>query len=142
MIKVPTKQKEEVMKYLAKIIFGLVVIITALVFTGCQKEKPCLRPEKAPEFQGGSEALLKYLMAETKYPQLAKESKIEGKVFVQFVVEKDGEVTEAKVLRGIGYGCDEEALRVVSGMSKWKPAEDKGKIVRSLMVLPFQFKLE
>lgn len=130
------------MKYIAKIIFGLVLIITTLVFSGCQKEKVCLRPEKAPEFVGGSEALLQYLLAETKYPQLAKDSKIEGKVFVQFVVEKDGEITEAKVLKGVGYGCDEEALRVVSGMPKFKPGEDKGKIVRSLMVLPFQFKLE
>lgn len=130
------------MKYIAKVILGLVVIITALVFTGCQKGEICKRPEKAPEFQGGGEALLKYLMAETKYPQLAKDSSIEGKVFVQFVVEKNGEITGAKVLRGIGYGCDEEALRVVGKMPDWRPGEDKGKVVRSLMVLPFKFKLE
>lgn len=129
-------------KFFGKIILGIMAIVMLLIFNGCQKEKVCLRPEKAPEFIGGNEALLQYLMAETKYPQLAKESKIEGKVFIQFVVEKNGEITEAKVLRGIGYGCDEEALRVVNGMSKFKPGEDKGKIVRASMVLPFQFKLE
>ncbi len=129
-------------KYIAKIILGIMAIAMFSVLSGCQKDKVCLRPEKAPEFQGGEEALLKYLTATIKYPQLAKDSEIEGKVFVQFVVEKNGEITEAEVLRGIGYGCDEEVMRVVSGMPKWKPGEDKGKIVRSQMVLPCQFKLD
>ncbi len=75
------------------------------------------------------------------YPQEAKEAGIEGKVFVEFYIEGDGTVCDAKVLRGIGYGCDEEALRVIGLMPKWYPGKQRGKAVRVRYTLPVTFKL-
>jgi TonB family protein len=98
--------------------------------------------EVEPEFPGGMEALIKYLSENIKYPEQAKKDKIQGKVFVAFVVEKDGSVTDAKVLRGISGGCDEEALRVVNAMPKWEPGKQKGTPVRVSFNLPISFKLQ
>ena len=66
---------------------------------------------------------------------------IEGKVFVQFVVEKDGSLSDVHVIKGIGAGCDEEAIRVVQNAPKWKPAKQRGRPVRQRLVLPLTFKL-
>jgi len=98
--------------------------------------------ENMPEFPGGESALEKYLATNIKYPQAARESGVIGKVFVNFVVEKDGSITDVKVLRGIGRGCDEEAVRVVKGMPKWKPGTQKGKPVRVSFNLPVEFTLQ
>ena len=76
------------------------------------------------------------------YPQWAKDNKIEGKVFVTFVVEKDGSISGVKVLRDIGYGCGAEAIRVVMKMPKWKPGKQRGKPVRVQYNLPIVFKLK
>ena len=97
--------------------------------------------EQEPEFDGGIEAMVKYLSENIQYPEQAKADGIEGRVFVRFVVETDGSVTSAEVLRGIGGGCDEEALRVVQGMPKWKPGMVEGKPVRVNYNLPINFKL-
>ena len=77
--------------------------------------------EQMPEFPGGTEKLFKYLGKNIEYPPMAKDAGIKGKVYVTFVVDKDGSITDVKVLRGIGGGCDEEAVRVVKSMPKWKP---------------------
>ena len=98
--------------------------------------------EVYPEYPGGTEAMISYLMANVKYPETAKTNKIQGKVMVSFNVMKDGAVSDVKVMKGIGSGCDEEAIRVVKGMPKWKPGQNKGKKVNVHMVLPIQFKLE
>lgn len=98
--------------------------------------------EVEPEFPGGMEALTKYLSENIKYPEQAKKDKIQGKVYISFVVEKDGSVADAKVLRGIGGGCDEEALRVVKAMPKWEPGKQKGTPVRVQYNLPVAFKLQ
>lgn len=98
--------------------------------------------EVDPEFPGGMEALIKYLSENIKYPEQAKKDKIQGKVYISFVVEKDGSVADAKVLRGIGGGCDEEALRVVNAMPKWEPGKQKGTPVRVQYNLPIVFKLQ
>lgn len=98
--------------------------------------------EDSPEFIGGDEALYKYLAENIKYPEQAKNEKIQGRIFVTFIIEADGSVTNAKVLRGIGGGCDEEALRVVNAMPKWKPGMQKGKPVRVNYTLPIIFKLQ
>lgn len=98
--------------------------------------------EDSPEFIGGDEAFYKYLAENIKYPEQAKNEKIQGRVFVTFIIEADGSVTNAKVLRGIGGGCDEEALRVVNAMPKWKPGMQKGKPVRVNYNLPILFKLQ
>ena len=98
--------------------------------------------EVDPEFPGGMEALTKYLSENIKYPEQAKKDKIQGKVYISFVVEKDGSVADAKVLRGIGGGCDEEALRVVNAMPKWTPGKQRNTPVRVQFNLPIVFKLQ
>lgn len=98
--------------------------------------------ESMPAFPGGEQALNKYLYENIKYPQMAKESGIQGRVFVTFVVEKNGEVTDVRILRGIGGGCDEEAIRVVENMPKWTPGKQRGKPVRVQFNLPIKFTLQ
>lgn len=97
--------------------------------------------ESMPSFPGGEAARIKYLAENIKYPQMARESGIQGRVFVTFVVEKDGSVTDVKVLRGIGGGCDEEAIRVIENMPKWNPGKQRGKPVRVQFNMPILFKL-
>jgi TonB family protein len=97
--------------------------------------------EVMPEFPGGEQALMKFVSSNVHYPEEAKDKGIEGRVFVSFVVEKDGSVTEVEVRKGIGKLCDEEAARVVKAMPKWKPGMQNGKPVRVHYNLPFFFKL-
>ena len=97
--------------------------------------------ETNPEFPGGMEALYKYLAENIHYPEQAKKDGVQGRVFVRFVIEADGTVTGAEVLRGIGGGCDEEAVHVVKAMPKWKPGTVDGKPVRVQYNLPITFKL-
>ena len=98
--------------------------------------------EQMPHFPGGDKALMKYLATHIKYPALAKESGIQGRVFINFVVEPNGKIDHVKVLRGIGGGCDEEAVRVVEGMPRWVPGRQRGKPVRVSFNLPIKFTLE
>ncbi len=97
--------------------------------------------ETMPQFPGGPNELMKYLSENTKYPESAKANKIEGRVFVSFVIEKDGSITNAKVMRGIDKECDAEAVRVVSSMPKWQPGTQSGEAVRCRFTAPFIFKL-
>ena len=98
--------------------------------------------EEMPAFPGGEAKLMEYVLKNVKYPQIARESGIKGRVFVSFVVEPDGSVSNVKVLRGIGGGCDEEAMRVVKSMPKWKPGKQRGKAVRVSYMLPVNFQLQ
>ena len=98
--------------------------------------------EEMPAFPGGEAKLMEYVGKNVKYPQIARESGIKGRVFVSFVVEPDGSVSNVKVLRGIGGGCDEEAMRVVKAMPKWKPGKQRGKAVRVSYMLPINFQLQ
>jgi protein TonB len=98
--------------------------------------------ESMPEFPGGTGELYKYLGKSIKYPPLAKESGIQGRVFVNFVVEPNGSISNVKILRGIGGGCDEEAMRVVKSMPSWKPGKQRGKAVRVSYNLPIKFTLQ
>lgn len=99
--------------------------------------------EQMPEFDGGTAALFKYLSENIKYPAIARENGIEGKVVVQFVVDEEGNVSQSKVVRGIGGGCDQEALRVVQTMNgKWKPGKQRGRAVKVWFTLPVAFKLQ
>ncbi len=97
--------------------------------------------EVMPEFPGGMEKMMDYLSKNIKYPEEAKEKGISGRVFLSFVVEKDGAVSDVKVAKGIGKECDDEAVRVVQAMPKWKPGLQKGKPVRVSYLLPITFKL-
>ena len=98
--------------------------------------------EEMPSYPGGEQKLMEYVAKNIKYPQIARETGIQGRVFVGFVVEPDGSVSNVKVLRGIGGGCDEEAMRVVKSMPKWKPGKQRGKAVRVSYMLPVNFKLQ
>ena len=97
--------------------------------------------EDQPGYPGGDAARIKYLQENIKYPEMAKESGIQGIVYVTFVVEKDGRITSVKVLRGIGGGCDEEAVRVIKKMPRWKPGKQRGRSVRVQFNMPVRFVL-
>lgn len=98
--------------------------------------------DQMPEFPGGMEAMMHYLSDNIRYPEKAKDDNIEGRVFIQFVVEKDGSIGEVKLLRGIGGGCDEEAIRVVKSMPNWEPGKIEGKPVKVYFSLPIVFKFK
>ena len=93
-------------------------------------------------YKGGMEAMYSYLGSTIVYPQIAKETGITGTVIVTFVIEKNGSISNIQVLKGIGGGCDEEAVRVIRLMPKWKPGRQKGKSVRVQFNLPIRFTLE
>ena len=90
---------------------------------------------------GGMPAFYEFVGKKLKYPAQARRMGIEGKVFVEFVIERDGTITDVKAIKGIGAGCDEEAVRVLQSAPKWKPGKQRGKPVRQRMVLPIAFKL-
>lgn len=98
--------------------------------------------EVDPEFPGGEEALYKYLAENIKYPVMAKNNKVEGRVYITFVIEKDGTVSDAKVLRSVNEELDAEALRVINAMPKWKPGTQRGVPVRVQYNIPISFKLQ
>ena len=98
--------------------------------------------EDMPEFPGGEQAMMDFVAKNVQYPKEAMEKGISGRVFVSFIVEKDGSVSNVKVMRGIGGGCDEEAVRVISGLPKWKPGKQEGKPVRVSYQMPINFKLQ
>jgi protein TonB len=105
------------------------------------EDTPFTVVEDPPTFPGGESALFAYLSKSIKYPQMAQDAGIQGKVYVTFVVERDGSITDVKLMRGIGGGCDEEAIRVVKNMPKWSPGKQRGKPVRVQFTLPVHFKL-
>ncbi|HZL11554.1 MAG TPA: energy transducer TonB [Prolixibacteraceae bacterium] len=98
--------------------------------------------EEMPEFPGGNSALISYIGKNVKYPVIAQENGIQGKVFVNFVVAKDGTVTMAKIARGVDPSLDKEALRVVMSLPKWKPGKQGGKAVRVSYTVPINFQLQ
>ena len=98
--------------------------------------------EQQPSFTGGQEGYTRFLLENIKYPEDAIKKAVTGTVYITFIIEKDGSVTEVKVLRGIGSGCDEEALRVVKMMPKWNPGKQKGEPVAVQFNLPIKFKLD
>ena len=95
-----------------------------------------------PEYPDGEAALYKYIAQNIQYPEQAKTNGIEGKVYVRFIVMDNGNIVNVEVSRGIGGGCDEEAVRVIKGMPKWKPAMHEGKPVNVQYVIPINFKLQ
>ncbi|MCR9016822.1 energy transducer TonB [Aquiflexum gelatinilyticum] len=97
--------------------------------------------DEFPQFPGGIEAWGNFMKDNLKYPASAKDKGIEGTVYITFIINKDGSVSDAEILRGIGGGCDEEALRVVKASPNWNPGKKDGKIVRSRMRLPVQYAL-
>jgi protein TonB len=97
--------------------------------------------EVSAEPKDGLAAFYQRMAEEIKYPSQARRLRVEGKVFVEFVIGKDGKITEVKAVKGIGAGCDEEAVRIIQNSPPWNPGRQRGKPVRQRMVLPIIFKL-
>lgn len=97
--------------------------------------------EEMPTFPGGEEKLRDYLRNNIKYPGIARENGISGRVYVTFVVDKEGKIKDIRLLRGIGGGCDEEAMRVIRSMPDWKPGRQNGRAVQVQYNLPVNFTL-
>jgi TonB family protein len=97
--------------------------------------------EVMPVFPGGAGKMMEYISKNIVYPTYAFDNGIQGRVFVSFVVERDGSISNVKAMRGIGFGCDEEAIRVIQSMPKWKPARQRGETVRCSYTIPIVFKM-
>lgn len=98
--------------------------------------------EQNPLFPGGMDELMRFMQRNTKYPEASQRAGITGSVFVQFVVGANGVIREAQVVRGLGFGCDEEAIRVVQSMPAWSPGKQGGRAVSTRFTLPFRFSIK
>lgn len=136
-----------------KYLLTIMILLTATLYnygqninkadTLNQSDEPIfITLEELPTFPGGDKALQKFIYENTKYPKSAIEEKISGTVYVQFIVEKDGSISDIKVVRGIGGGCDEEAVRVVKLMPNWIPGKQKGVPERVYFMIPITFNLK
>lgn len=122
------------------------ILLTNMAF--CQEEKKgsvdeevFVVVEEQAEFPGGLDSMYAYIQKNLKYPEKAKAEGIEGRVFVQFVIEKDGSISNILIKRAIGGGCEEAAVEMIKNMPKWKPGKQKGKPVRFQFTLPIKFEL-
>lgn len=118
-----------------------------------QQEAPPQKPKPAPEevfdfvsikpeYPGGYVALMTYMGQNINYPPMALDARLEGTVVIRFVVDRDGRVRDAEILKDIGGGCGAEALRVVNTLQRWSPGEQNGRLVNVRYVLPIRFKLK
>ncbi|QEC79216.1 energy transducer TonB [Mucilaginibacter ginsenosidivorax] len=114
---------------------------TANPITEDEKVRPFSEVEILPQPDGGMAGWAKFLQKNLQYPALARENNISGKVFVSFIVEKDGQLTDIKIVRGLGYGLDEESVRVLKLAKAWKPGIQNGHPVRVAYSIPFNFQL-
>ncbi len=132
-----------------KILFSMAAF--AVVLIGYSQQKRAVAPsegdpiicsfEPQPEFPGGYEAMIKFFAKNLKYPKAAAKAKVQGKVFAGFTITETGQITGSEILKGIGYGCDEEAIRLVKLMPPWKPSRQNGKPVAGRYLLPIRFAL-
>lgn len=127
-----------------KIAIALVFILsfTSVSFgqdSNSTEQEPFMFAEQMPEFPGGDNALMAFLQKNIKYPAKALKNNIQGVVMINFVVHTDGSIRKANVTKGIGGGCDEEALRVIKKMPKWKPGRQGGKNVPVYFDVPINF---
>ncbi len=106
-----------------------------------EEEAPFMVVEDMPEFPGGTAALLEYLRKNIKYPSICRENGIQGRVLIQFIVNKDGSIVDPEVVKPVNPYLDKEALRVISTMPSWKPGSQRGKPVRVKFTVPVNFKL-
>jgi periplasmic protein TonB len=98
--------------------------------------------EQNAEFQGGQSAMGKFLQKNLRYPPAAQRANVSGRVFLSFIVDRNGEISDVNVIKGLGFGCDEEAVRVVKAMPRWNPGKQSGRAVKSKFNLPISFVLE
>jgi len=98
--------------------------------------------EQTPEYPGGQQAMMQFIKQNLQYPKKAAEMGISGKVVVRFCVDEKGDITDIKIVRSIGGGCDEEAIRIIKKMGNWKPGKQNGKAVKTYFTLPISFSLK
>jgi len=126
---------------------SILIFICFVLFAGVstlyaqQEEEVFHVVETQPEYPGGENAMLKFIKDNLVYPESAKKNGVEGVVYVNFIIEKDGSISNVKVLRGISAECDNEIIRVVNLMPNWSPGMQRGRPVRVYFNLPFRFKL-
>lgn len=128
----------------------ILLILTIFVLSSCGLRSPKISdsdeiysfPDIYAEFEGGPEALKKYIAESVIYPEISMMLGDQGKVYIEFVVEKDGSISNAKVVRGVSKAIDKEAVRVISEMPNWRPAIKDKKIVRSRCRVPINFVLQ
>jgi protein TonB len=98
--------------------------------------------QSGPEFEGGTDALYKYISENIEYPRREQRMGIDGRVYLQFVIEKDGSLTDIQVIKGISEGLDKEAIRVLKSAPNWIPGKNRGQAVRVRMTIPINFQLQ
>jgi len=103
---------------------------------------PVTFAEEMPQFPGGEAAMRQFILEHTKYPEMEREAKVQGRVYMQFVVEKDGALSEIKVVRGLSPGLNKESERLIGSMPKWIPGRQNGKALRVRMTVPIVYKPE
>lgn len=130
-----------------KIFFPLLLLFVIIPAISFSQENTNQDPvftivETTPVYPGGQEALMSLIKDNLVYPIEAKEKEVEGTVYASFIIEKDGSVSDIKIIKSIGSGCDEEVLRVLNLMKKWEPGKQNGKYVRVQFNLPVKFSMK
>ena len=123
-------------------VFGLTTVSAQKTVVAKKNQKVFDVVEQMPEYPGGQAALFEYLSKNIKYPADAEKKKVEGKVFVTFVVDTDGKITDVSLMRKVFPSLDAEAIRVISAMPNWIPGKQKGQVVRVKYTVPIMFRLK
>ena len=123
-------------------VFGLTTVSAQKTVVAKKNQKVFDVVEQMPEYPGGQAALFEYLSKNIKYPADAEKKKVEGKVFVTFVVDSDGKITDVSLLKKVFPSLDAEAIRVISAMPNWIPGKQKGQAVRVKYTVPIMFRLK
>ena len=127
-------------------LFAAIATTIVLLFAGSvnvsAQDEPMTMPEVAPEYPGGTIALLTFIQKHLEYPEGAKEQEIQGRVIVQFIIEKDGTVSDVKIVKSVDPLVDDQVVRAISAMPAWKPGMHEGKTVRVSYSVPIHFKLQ
>ncbi len=129
------------MKYIISASLIMLMSLPVLAQSKPSIEETELSAKEKPRFPGGEKGLQEYLSLNLRYPNKALENKIEGEVLVGFQIDEKGSISSVKVAESIGYGCDEEAIRVVKAMPQWHPANIDGKPIKVNYILPVLFEL-
>lgn len=126
-----------------KLFITLSFVLIGIFSVNAQTNEPVYeKTDIAAEFQGGMTEMFNFIGKNLKYPKPAVDANVTGKVYVKLIIEKDGTISSPEIVKGIGFGCDKEVMRVVGLMPKWNAAQIGGNAVRSSMVLPIMFALE
>jgi protein TonB len=126
-----------------KLLFSVLFLFSVVTIKGnAQNIEICKDPDVMAEYPGGNDALRKFISDNVKYPDECKKNNVQGKVFVSYIIDENGNVTKAKVERGVDSSLDKEALRVVKAMGKWKPGTKDGKPVKVQFTMPINFALQ